>query len=267
MVSGEENLANTATELFKLKPSFTVRCSYDFSESDKAKIADSISITNVASDSIEKTWVGKDLVLNVTHALNTATDYRITMSEDTKLAGIRLEPMQDYSFETMEDVRFSLRSSATNVFDDKTGRYILNPNFVITSNYEFSDAEKRAFAESVSVSNVASESVKKEWDGDSLILTFDSYLSASVSFEITMDEPKGLEEFNIVKFDDMPFNTMEPVSLTVESDDGNVFDENSGLFVINPTFTVKSSYEFSDIYKKRIADCIKLSDVDSDSLV
>ncbi len=61
-------------------------------------------------------------------------------------------------------------------------------------------------------------------------------------------------------------NKVEDASLVISSVDGSVADEAGNFFILNPMFKITSSYEFSEEDKKKIAEAIKLSNVDLEKI-
>ncbi|MBP5469230.1 MAG: InlB B-repeat-containing protein, partial [Candidatus Riflebacteria bacterium] len=61
-------------------------------------------------------------------------------------------------------------------------------------------------------------------------------------------------------------NKAESVNLALISNDGNLADETNNFYILNPTFSVTSSYDFGDIDKEKIAKAISVSNVDSEKI-
>ena len=61
-------------------------------------------------------------------------------------------------------------------------------------------------------------------------------------------------------------NKAESVNLALISSDGNLADETDNFYILNPTFSVTSSYDFGDIDKEKIAKAISVSNVDSEKI-
>jgi uncharacterized repeat protein (TIGR02543 family) len=97
----ESDVANKSKNLFILNPRFTISSTYNFNDSDKKKIADAITVSKVDSDSVIKTWNGKELVLSFSKSLENDTTYKISMAEVSGLKVASLEPFADFSFTTV----------------------------------------------------------------------------------------------------------------------------------------------------------------------
>ena len=61
-------------------------------------------------------------------------------------------------------------------------------------------------------------------------------------------------------------NKVESAELVLSSVDGSLADESGNLFILNPMFKITSSYEFSEADKMKIAEAIKISNVDSEKI-
>ena len=70
---------------------------------------------------------------------------------------------------------------------------------------------------------------------------------------------------SVVKFSSKTFKTLNSLSVSIASDNGNVFTTQNGvqLYKTMPTFTVSSNSNLNSTLKNRVAEAISVSDVDS----
>ena len=102
--SVDGNLANEARNIFILNPMFKITSSYEFSEADKKKIAEAVSVSNVDLKKIKKGWEGRDLYISFSEELQPDTLYTISMEEITDLENAVITPFEDFSFTTKAEV-------------------------------------------------------------------------------------------------------------------------------------------------------------------
>ena len=58
----------------------------------------------------------------------------------------------------------------------------------------------------------------------------------------------------------------ESINITLSSNDANLADKDKNLYVLNPTFTITSNYDFDKSEKEKIAKAISVSNIDSSKI-
>lgn len=103
LTSDEGSIADEANNLYNWNPTFTITSSYEFSDTDKEKIANAISVSNVDSEKLSKIWNGKVLTLGFTEALQPNTSYTVSLEEIADLDDAVVTPFEDFAFSTIDD--------------------------------------------------------------------------------------------------------------------------------------------------------------------
>ncbi len=101
LASDEGNLADEGENLYKWNPAFTITSGYEFSDADKAKIAEAIKVSDVDKENISMTWNGRVMTLGFTENLLPDKIYTISMAEVTDLENSVVTPFEDFSFKTI----------------------------------------------------------------------------------------------------------------------------------------------------------------------
>ncbi len=104
VTSDETNIADSEKKLYKWNPSFAISGGFNFSEADKEKIKNAISVSNIESTQVSKVWNGKVLVLSFLQDLQPSTKYTISMKEVKNLEGCTVKPFKDFSFTTVHQM-------------------------------------------------------------------------------------------------------------------------------------------------------------------
>ena len=102
--SVDGSIADEAGNFFNLNPMFKITSSYEFSEDDKKKVAEAITVSNIDSEKIKKSWEGRDLYLSFAEDLQPDTLYTISMEEITDLENAVITPFEEFSFTTESGV-------------------------------------------------------------------------------------------------------------------------------------------------------------------
>ena len=97
---GDTGKINAETNLYNLEPTFTFGLSKDISSSDKKKIESAISVYDIPSENIVKTWEGSKLTISFNKALEAEKTYVISMEKTIDFEKISMEVFEDISFST-----------------------------------------------------------------------------------------------------------------------------------------------------------------------
>ena len=138
--------------------------------------------------------------------------------------------------------------------EGEDGLYELNPTFLISIGAELSDSDKEKVEDAVSVTNVESDRITKDWNQDGLTIGFADELEPDTTYVLSVADVTDVEGISITDVEDLTFKT-KPVNnavaytITYNLDGGEVatpnpttYGEASETFVLtNPT---KNGYEF-----------------------
>ncbi len=263
----DKNIFDSQNGLYRIDPAFTIDLGYMLDDEDKKKIADSISISTVSNNRLEKKWDNSRLSVGIIGGLDSSTNYVLSMKEPSDVEGYSIKCFEDLDFTTMDGIKVELNSPESNIFDESDKLFRINPTFSVTPSFSFSDNDKKKIADAVSVSNIASSSLTKTWENDVLNISFKNKLDATTKYTVTMASDTGIEGVDISVFKDFSFTTMDEIDVTLDSNHGNVIDKERGLYKLNPTFTVKTSYSFKESDREKIAKSVSVTGVDSSQLV
>ena len=279
--------------LYKLNPVFTVNTDYDFSSAEQTAISNAISVSNVASNNINKEWNGRSLTISFKNKLSSSTSYTLSMAQPSGIDGISVEPFANTSFTTIGTANATIASVEGNILTGEL--YKLNPAFVVTPNVTLSSAEKANYASAITVSNVATNNVVKTWNNDNtLTIDFNQKLSPNTSYTISMAQPNGIESVDINPFSNLSFTTIGTISFAIadytdggyknviaeydtshdyeEDDDydgygdlmyGYEEEDDYQLYRLNPKFkvTVTTDYELTTALKAAIVNAVSINKV------
>ena len=102
--SNDGNLADKAKNLYVLNPTFTITSDFEFNDSEKAKIAQAISVSNIDSKKISKTWKDKTLTLSFKENLQQNTNYTISIGKVDNKEGFVINTFEDFNFTTKPEL-------------------------------------------------------------------------------------------------------------------------------------------------------------------
>ena len=131
----------------------------------------------------------------------------------------------------IETINLVLKSNDDNIVDKEEDFFCLNPVFTVTSNYKFSDTDKKKIASAISVSNIDSEKITKTWNDNTLTLSFEDSLQPNTNYSISMSEVSDLEDAEIMPFDAFNFTTVyNECNYLVIHQQQNIIDDDYTLF-------------------------------------
>ena len=86
--------------LYELNPTFVISIGKELSASDKKKVEDAVSITNIEPDKITKEWNDKGLTIGFVGNLEPDTTYILSVEDVTDVDGISITNVEDLTFKT-----------------------------------------------------------------------------------------------------------------------------------------------------------------------
>ena len=260
IASDEGNVLDNTNSLYRLNPSFTITSDYeDFSDSDKEKIAKSIIVSNGGSDIASLTWKNNRLRLSFNTNLATATTFTISMEEINDIECVAIQTFEPFSFTTNEGTSLTITHSDTNIFDTNSGRYQCRPTFVFETSDNFTDEEKAIIGDSIILTNIASSSIIKSWENDTLSISLTENLATNTTYTLSMNDIKSIEGIFIKGFEPISFTTIDDISFTVTPDEDNVYTAMSPKYHCKPGFTITPNYPLNDENKAKISNAVSVT--------
>ena len=262
--SNNSDLYDSERNLYYLDPSFTLTPSsnYDFSNEEKTKISNAVTVIGADSNIVTKTWNNGSLVVGFSDNLVVNTEYTVKMGEVKDIDGVAITPFADYSFKTMEAISITIVSGESNIIDVPNNLYHCRPQFTINLGYEADNEARTIIAEAVSVTGVDAGNITKNWVNGSLILGFNSNLTTNTEYAVTMSEISGIDRMAFSAFQSFIFKTTADSYIALVPDEGNVFiNTPSELYHCSPSFTIIPSIALGDSDKATIAGAIHVSNV------
>ena len=87
--------------LYQTLPTFTVTSNMALSAEDQAKIANAISVSDVADNKVTKNWYDSTtLYIDFTEELTYDTDYTISMGAVSNISGVTVTGFSPFNFRT-----------------------------------------------------------------------------------------------------------------------------------------------------------------------
>ena len=118
-----------------------------------------------------------------------------------------------YTFNSKEAVNVSVTAD-TNKIDEDSGLYELNPTFLIAIDRELTNSDKEKIESVVSVSNIATEKITKNWNGNNLTIGFSEDLEPDTTYKISFDNNTNINGISFDEVEDLVFKTK---GLTINS--------------------------------------------------
>ena len=136
-----------------------------------------------------------------------------------------------YRINQIEAVGLVLKSEDGNIVDEVENLFCLNPVFTVTSDYNFSDADKKKISDAISVSGIDSEKITKTWNDQTLTISFAESLQPNMEYAISMSEVSDIENTSIIPFELFNFTTvLGQCDYTVVHQQQNITDDDYTLF-------------------------------------
>ena len=248
-------------ELYHTLPIFTVTANMGLNEENKTKIANAISISNVADDKVTKNWVN-DTTLKISFVENLAQDtaYTFSIEKIDDINGVSVYGFAPYSFTTMKALCFAVIPDADNIYTAMDPKYHCRPGFTIEPNYSLSslsEASKSVLLNAVTVSD--SNGLIKAWDGSNIRVTFSSNLSPDSAHTLAMNAVNSITGVTVTPFDSFEFTTVATLTFTLTPGDSNVFDAGPPeLYRCKPVFTVTPAFTLNDTDKTLIENAVTI---------
>ncbi|MBQ2592211.1 MAG: InlB B-repeat-containing protein, partial [Candidatus Riflebacteria bacterium] len=170
----------------------------------------SFDVENVVSSSLMSTNGEFEFTLNLEGVETKSFPSGFLIEFYNKIDGANILPYiyaEFYKINQIEVVSLSLKSEDDNIVDEEDNLFCLNPVFTVTSDYKFSDTDKKKIASAISVSNVDSEKVTKTWNDQTLTISFAESLQPNMEYAISMSEVSDIENTSIIPFELFNFKT------------------------------------------------------------
>ena len=103
-IEADNNTIDETSGLYELNPVFNITIDTELSNSDKKKIESALSVTNIESEKITKTWNGNNLTISFNEELEPDTTYTLSFAEITDINGISFAQVSDFTFKTKPQI-------------------------------------------------------------------------------------------------------------------------------------------------------------------
>ena len=155
-----------------------------------------------------------------------------------------------YTLEPKELVEVAVRVDSGKD-DSQGGLFDLNPTFTLEIGKELDDSSKGKVEDAVSVTNVESEKITKDWNEEGLTIGFTEELEPDTTYTLSVDDVTDIEGISIKDVEDFSFTTKSvnnAFTITYNLDGGDVNPLNQTSYEASDTFSLtnptKTGYEF-----------------------
>ena len=111
-----------------------------------------------------------------------------------------------FSFDKKEVLDIAI-SADSGRLEGEEGLYELNPTFLISITAELSDSDKEKVEGAVSVTNVESDKITKDWNQDGLTIGFADELEPDTTYVLSVADVTDVEGISITDVEDLTFRT------------------------------------------------------------
>ena len=125
-----------------------------------------------------------------------------------KIFGEKVHPFyysEFYRFNKKEVVNIKISSNRGNI--DNSGKYILNPEFIVEIGRNLSDSDKKKIEAAVTVSDVESDKIIKKWKDNNLYISFKDGLIPQTTYTVSVADITDTDEIVIKDTEDLTFTT------------------------------------------------------------
>ena len=262
----EDNVYAAVSPKYQCRPGFTITPAITINDEDKAKIADAVTLSN-AGNIASKTWDANSLKITLTQNLATDTAYTLSMAAVDDINGVTVTPFTPVEFTTIGELTFTVTPDDDNLFDIPNSLTHCKPGFTITPAFALNDADKTKILNAVTVADVASSSLVRQWNNEgNLYLNFNTKLASGTDYRLNMADVPDIKGVTVTAFDPQPFRTMNAINVTLVSEDSNVIDVQNNLYHCRPQFTVTPGYDADDSAKEIIASAVTVIGADENNI-
>ena len=262
----DDNVYAAVSPKYQCRPGFTITPAFTLNDEDKAKIADAIVLSD-AGNIATKTWDANSLKVSLTQNLVANTAYTLSMADVNDIDGVTVTPFDAVDFTTIGALTFTVTPDDDNLFDIPNSLTHCKPGFTVTPAFALNDADKAKILDAVTVVDVASSSVVKEWDNEGkLLVSFNTKLASGTDYSLNMAAVDDIKGVTVTSFDPQPFRTMNAINVTLDSEDSNIIDVPNNLYHCRPQFTITVGYEADDDAKAIIASAVTVIGADENNI-
>ena len=253
----DSNVYTAMNPKYHCKPAFTITPNYSLaalSEASRTALLDAVTISN--SSGVTKAWDGNNI--RVTCSTNLAANAHSLSMSEVDFTGITVTPFANLDFSVLDTLTFTVTPDAGNVYTALSPKYNCRPSYTITTSFTLNEEDKTKIKNAISVSNTESI-IHKEWQGNSLVITFSENLTSNTAYTLSMESVSGMPNVNITNFSNQTFTTIPQLTFNITSANTNVFYD--GRYHCNPTFTITPNFAIDSSYNSAIEGAVSVSGV------
>ena len=182
----DDNVYAAVSPKYQCRPGFTITPAFTLNDEDKAKIADAIVLSD-AGNIATKTWDANSLKVSLTQNLVANTAYTLSMADVNDIDGVTVTPFEAVDFTTVGALTFTVTPDDDNIFDIQNSLTHCKPGFTVTPAFALNDADKAKILDAVTVADVASGSLIRQWnDEGKLLVNFSTKLASGTDYSLNM---------------------------------------------------------------------------------
>ena len=228
-----DNIFDVPSNLYHCRPEFTITPGFTLNDSDKAVIANAVTLSGVDENIVNKQWNGNNLTLGLTQNIATSTDYTLSIAAVNNIKGVEVAGFDSLDFTTIPDLILSIATASFSIVTNAASTtlllvndenyYYCKPCFVVSSNLNLNDDVKTRIANALTASGTASSLLTKAWNGNNLDLSFSDSLTASTSYAISISDIADIEGVTVRTFLPYEFVTFFHQGSGTESDPFTIY--------------------------------------------
>ena len=230
-----DNVFDFTNNQYHCRPEFTISPSFTLNDSEKAIIANAISVSGVNENIINKQWNGNNLTLDFTQNIATSTAYTISMSTVDSINGVKVANFDSLNFTTIPDLIVSIAATTDSIVKESNGSTNLNvngknylycqsPQHEVSVNIPLNDTNKAKIKDAISGEGAISTLLTKSaWNGNKITLNINSTLTASTTYKILTSDITDIKGVNVKTTPTYSFTTFFHLGKGTETDPFTIY--------------------------------------------
>ena len=255
-----DNVFDTENSLYRCRPSFTIIPSTVLGEEDLAKIASAVTVVGIDEANIIRTWASGSLNISFSQDIEQNTEFTLSITELPEIKGKNFITFQPFVFKTMGALELAITPDVDNVYAAVSPLYHCRPGFTIAPSISLNEEDRAKIANAVSLSNVNSNQITKNWnDEGKLVIGFSQNLAPASEYTLSMSAVNNIKGVSVTAFNPLVFTTAGNLEFTLTPDTNNVYAAMEPKYRCNPSFTITPSFALNEEDKTKISNAVAIN--------
>ena len=116
-----------------------------------------------------------------------------------------------FSFKNKEVINLTIQPNSGKI-EDGSGLYDLRPTFILPIGKELNDRDKEKVESAITVSNIESDKISKDWNESSILIGFKEELEPDTTYTLSVADVTDIEGISLTGIEDVAFTTKKLIN-------------------------------------------------------